>query len=663
MMASKNIDEGHMRCRKMVCIVCYGKGRRNISEKELTWIRENLIDGFNIDNPSFPAAICDHCHILLSRRIAGNDERSLPIVDNYDPGQRVFTRNSTKCDCKICKTAKSSINSTKPKKRGRPKTNPDEMAEEIASFKVCGRCFSRIGKGLPHNCSSKREKVSNVQTLLHNTPKTAQRVASRIINETGTPFLETLGNKPKQVGPDPKMAKKQLFTASDMSVIQKDLNLSTRQVITLAEDMRCSSGIRHIIEKDMRGKIREMNRQLENLFEKRECTFAFVNETQKVHENFQQNVIVCTDITLLIEKVIEERDITDPLIRIGLDGGRGFMKVCLSIFNLDEKAKEFWSTKRLGERFQDSGVKKVLILGIVPDIQENYVNIKRLWLETGIDRIARKFTIATDLKLCNILLGLQSHSSTHPCCWCNITKGNLENKGTPRTIANLMDLFWAYFDARAKKQDAKDYGNVIHPNVFVTGDIDENTLIILLVPPPELHLLIGPVNVLYDELSKVWPQCKQWIEQLHVKREDYHGGSFNGNDSRKLLKNIAMLEQIAPENVSGFVETFKAFNKVVDSCYGKELLPDYKVQIFEFKQCYKKLKIGVTPKVHAVFHHIAEFCDVVQMGLSPWSEQTAESLHSDFSKVWNNFKVRNTDHPEYGQRLLKAIVTYNSQHL
>ena len=127
----------------------------------------------DIDNPSFPIAICDHCHILLSRRIAGNSGRPLPIVDNYDPGQRVFTRNSIKCDCYICGTA-NSTNCTKPKKRGRPKTNPDGMAEEVASFKVCVRCFSRIGKGHSHNCSSNREKVSNVQTLLHGTPRTAQ---------------------------------------------------------------------------------------------------------------------------------------------------------------------------------------------------------------------------------------------------------------------------------------------------------------------------------------------------------------------------------------------------------------------------------------------------------------------------------------------------------
>ena len=96
-----------------------------------------------------------------------------------------------------------------------------------------------------------------------------------------------------------------------------------------------------------------------------------------------------------------------------------------------------------------------MIIGVAPDIQENYVNVKRLWLECGIDKLSRQYTIATDLKrlwlecgidklsrqytiatdlkrlwlecgidklsrqytiatdlkLCNILLGLMSHSS------------------------------------------------------------------------------------------------------------------------------------------------------------------------------------------------------------------------------------------------------------
>ena len=99
---------------------------------------------------------------------------------------------------------------------------------------------------------------------------------------------------------------------------------------------------------------------------------------------------------------------------------------------------------------------------------------------------------------------MMSHSSSHPCCWCDAKKLELGKKGQLRTIGSQLDLFWSFFDARAKRSDAKNYGNAIHPNMFATSDnIDESTLVLRLVPPPELHLLIGPVNTIYDELSKV----------------------------------------------------------------------------------------------------------------------------------------------------------------
>ena len=98
-------------------------------------------------------------------------------------------------------------------------------------------------------------------------------------------------------------------------------------------------------------------------------------------------------------------------------------------------------------------------------------------------------------------------------------KDNLSNRGVSRTIENMMALFWDYCEAKAVRKsekaaqtDAKLYGNVTYPNMFARGTVDESTPIILLVPPPELHLQIGPVNMMYDEFSKVWPTCQQWIE-------------------------------------------------------------------------------------------------------------------------------------------------------
>ena len=74
---------------------------------------------------------------------------------------------------------------------------------------------------------------------------------------------------------------------------------------------------------------------------------------------------------------------------------------------------------------------------------------------------------------------------------------------------------------------------------MVTGD--DETPLILMVPPPELHLLIGPVNTLHSAMCG--NESERWLSLCNVKKTEYHGGSFAGNDSRKLLKRTADLKK------------------------------------------------------------------------------------------------------------------------
>ena len=63
-----------------------------------------------------------------------------------------------------------------------------------------------------------------------------------------------------------------------------------------------------------------------------------------------------------------------------------------------------------------------------------------------------------------------------------------------------------------------------------------------------------------------------------------------------------VLEQECDEvllNGLPFISAFRAFNKVVDSCFGVELKAGYKENINEFKRIYLALGITVTPKVLA----------------------------------------------------------------
>ena len=50
-----------------------------------------------------------------------------------------------------------------------------------------------------------------------------------------------------------------------------------------------------------------------------------------------------------------------------------------------------------------------------------------------------------------------------------------------------------------------------------------------------------------------------------------------------------------------FVQVFRAFLKVVNSCFGVSLKSSYEADILEFKRVYKSLDITVTPKVTCWF--------------------------------------------------------------
>ena len=115
-------------------------------------------------------------------------------------------------------------------------------------------------------------------------------------------------------------------------------------------------------------------------------------------------------------------------------------------------------------------------------------------------------------------------------------------------------------------------------------DQDNNTPIICLFSPPELHLLIGPFNKIYIELEVISSQIVDWQKACNVKKEEHYDESFAGNDSRKLLKDFDWTEALIHLSCCGmFVSAFKSFNEVVSSCYGNELYREHQCKPYLLK--------------------------------------------------------------------------------
>lgn len=145
--------------------------------------------------------------------------------------------------------------------------------------------------------------------------------------------------------------------------------------------------------------------------------------------------------------------------------------------------------------------------------------------------------------------------------------------------------------------------NCVHEPLFYDGtDNLKDELLLHLVPPAELHLLIGPVNTMYQELEELWPEgIDAWAKGCHAFKEGLHGGEFNGNSCMRLLEpeSVKMLENMIPTPHAAYVDAFQAFGQVVQSCFGYYVLPSFREDIEKFKECYLKLDISVTVKVRS----------------------------------------------------------------
>ena len=284
------------------------------------------------------------------------------------------------------------------------------------------------------------------------TPTTLQRVAFGVIkNHADTP-LSTLSPKKKLICTSAEASTS--FTSEQLFWFQADLGLSNGQTRLPAQDLRVATGSRKAAEHGFKESLTKNIYTVNKYFKELRINYLKVDKDTKVSEHFEQSTIVCRDLCKFVDLVLQKRSLENnksQLVKVGIDSGHGFLKICLSVFDMDNLVSG--SKVGLSMKFKDSGVKKVFLVAAVPDVPENYQSVK-LWLNLELQNLDRRFTIATDLKSCNILLEMMLHSSCHPCCWCDMEKVTCRKKGTRRTIASknhsffeqsLLGLFWGKY--------------------------------------------------------------------------------------------------------------------------------------------------------------------------------------------------------------------------
>ena len=417
---------------KCVCLLCFKKAKSPfvLNQKYYDLIDTFVVSGLDKNDNRLPQVICSTCKRVLAANCRGDFSRK---INDFDYSKLPQIKPSTRlseggdCICFVCQIARTNSLKTAVK-------DPEDSLQTKSSASVstlCDICLSEIGRGKRHLCNDTQRRNNLIELLEKSKQKTSEQVVSSTLKKKSSAdgsdniILSQFG-RPLRCVLNPMNHFTPQLKLDQILSIHHNLNLSSNVTLSLAKELRYGFRKRYIIEPKLKQSLIHSNTTVDDNFESAPKIFCSKDG------DVEETVIFCCDIKCLVEKCIKKRDLVFSKLRfkIGVDGGGGFLKICMNIISEDDEDQPVVKKRRLfkdgpeGEAFKDASVKKLLILALVPDVQENYANVATLWNLLHLEPLDEygDVKVAADLKLCNIMLGLQNHASLHPCSWCDIEK-------------------------------------------------------------------------------------------------------------------------------------------------------------------------------------------------------------------------------------------------
>ena len=407
----------------------------------------------------------------------------------------------------------------------------------------------------------------------------------------------------------------------------------------------------------------ERKKQLTKYFKEEETTFV-----NGEGEEVQRRFVFTESLDILLEFIIQGRDLDSDKVKVNVeqDSGQQRMLVVLQIGDEIEKTVKDTSTKR------------GIIIAFVDDIPENYRNLSIIHNKLKIHLIPHHYKIVSDLKLYNIILGLMECGSRHGCYICKGLKNavGVWDKGELRHLDDLIATVTLWEEESGLREKLKEYHNVQHvpllqtPTAKLLDNDHSDTLTLTLTPPPPLHVIkLGPVNHLWNGLSKHHDMAH--IEKLlGLTKSDKQKKAFQGPECDKILRNLDFLQACLPEELHTFVEALRQVGIVYQISTARSVVSNHREIIQNFKHTWITLmeNFGITMplKVHIIVDHLSDYFELSNQTLKDTNDQFIEACHAKVKKFFDNhpnykFKDKNSD--AYGEALLAAIVHFNSNNL
>ena len=261
--------------------------------------------------------------------------------------------------------------------------------------------------------------------------------------------------------------------------------------------------------------------------------------------------------------------------------------------------------------------------------------------------------------------------ANHPCPFCETKKNDNGDWDVAnlRTCGNITENYEKWVQSGSNPDSLrKKYFNCRNVPILPHAET-KDVPTYLLMAPPSLHLMLG-CNYLIEQLGKYWQGLSVWIQEHHLNYENYQGGCFEGNEVKKFLSLLEVLEQDTPDEFQDFIVCFKEFRNVSQFVLNSSTInTNYHQHVHNFGVALDTLKRRYTgddngkgafseiPKFHIIRRHVCDFIDYVNKPLSMFSEQELESSHYRFNDIWEErFKMKDYNDPRYPKRMQKAVI-------
>ena len=399
-MASDPRTVHHDNSRHKVCGLCLNehglKPVRSISAKEESIIQDKVNKCFNLKDEKYCTGICNTCRTQLLRFESGSSNL-LFLSSQFGADLPPVTRNNSKdkCDCIICCRAKlfgGQWNAFKKQMKDIRK-DASRLSETATGDHrpLCPTCLSEIYRGSNHSEEECRKKHTLVENL--------SKIDTKLL-EDALKAKSSGDNSSSSVNNNVDDDSSRVWTVKDAVVVQKDLNLSTRKRNAMMKFIRLKG---NKVEPHIREIIQAEKAQLSEFYKTSVVEFQSSNG-----ESLLKPIAFTDDPNCLLDFVDNERGKTEMVRKVGLDGGKGFLKMMCSSISIDDlqPTKKSRVTKADGivgsDQKQCSG-EKIVPLAVAPDVPETYHNIKILLKLCNLEQLDLVFT--GDLKIYNIMLG------------------------------------------------------------------------------------------------------------------------------------------------------------------------------------------------------------------------------------------------------------------